>query len=78
MCEFVVSPKEFISSVLKASLTFLGSLENSEWLRSKVFHCRESAGCQSFPSFLRAPSVLVTACQIVSLASLTLENICFK
>jgi hypothetical protein len=53
LCGFVISPKGFIPSVLKANLTFLGSLENLGWLRSKIFHCQASAGCGSFPSFLR-------------------------
>jgi hypothetical protein len=75
LCGFVISPKGFIPSVLKANLTFLGSLENSGWLTSKVFHYWASAGWRRFPSFLHPSGV---ACQIMSLASLALENILFK
>jgi hypothetical protein len=75
LCGFIISPKGFILLVIKASLTFLISLENSGLLRSKLFNYRASVGCQSFPSFLR-PSI--AACQIMSLASPMLENKCFK
>jgi hypothetical protein len=72
---FIISSKGFIPSILKANLIFLGSLQNSGWLRLKVFHCWASVGCQSFPSFL-CPSG--APCQMMSLASLALENRCFK
>jgi hypothetical protein len=75
LCGFIISPKGFILSVLKANLTFLGPLENLGQLRSKVFHCRVSIGCRSFLSFICPSSA---ACQITSLASLPLESKRFK
>jgi hypothetical protein len=51
LCGFLISPKEFISSVLRPNLIFLGSLEkSSSWLRLKSFHCLPSAGYRIFPS----------------------------
>jgi hypothetical protein len=40
LCGFLISPKGFISSVLRPNLIFFGLLErSSSWLRSKCFHC---------------------------------------
>jgi hypothetical protein len=51
LCGFIISPKEFIPSVLRPNLIFLGSLEkSSSWLRLKCFHGLPSARCRILPS----------------------------
>jgi hypothetical protein len=51
LCGFLISPKEFIPSVVRPNLISLGLLQKSlSWLRSKCFHCLQSAGCPIFPS----------------------------
>jgi hypothetical protein len=54
LCGFLISPKEFIPSVLRPNLIFLGLLEkSSSWLRSKYFHCLPSLGYWIFSSLFR-------------------------
>jgi hypothetical protein len=72
LCEFLISPKGFIPSVLRSNIIFLGSLEKSSWLRLKCFHCLPSAWCWIFPS------LFCWTCQSWSCASIALENIRFK
>ena len=64
LCVLLKDPCGFIPSVDNARRRFLGSLPNEGYLQSIYFHCGESAGCRSFPSF-----ILSSLCQVRFFAS---------
>ena len=70
LCLLLLSANGFIPSVLRANLTFRGSLANSGWLALKSCHCLPSAGCCNFSSFLCSSE----ACQLISWASSAFAN----
>ena len=69
----LISPKGFMSSVLKPNLMFLASKSNSGYVLSIFLHCDPSAECLNIESFLRS-----SLCHRINLALCLFLNRRFK
>jgi len=73
LCPLLISPKEFMPSVLKPNLIFLASKSKSMYVLSIFLHCDPSAGCLNIESCLRS-----SLCHRINLAFSLFLNRRFK
>ena len=73
LCPLLISPKGFMTSVLKPNLIFLASNSNSGYVLSIFLHCDPSAGCLNIESCLH-----FSLCHRINLAFSLFLNRRFK